>query len=177
MVPPTPPKPNQMYRAIQRINTSFPSFLRSKAFTWGFNSLIPYSGTTGLVVEQLDATRAVVHCRNRRRVQNHIKGVHATAMATLAESATGMLFGQYVPDNTHLPLLKSMNIQYKRMAKGNLTATATLTDEQIRLISTTDRGSTVVDVVVKDESGNEPIECALEWAWTVRKQNEKSTKK
>ena len=31
------------------------------------------------------------------QVQNHIKGVHACAMALLAESATGAVFGMNVP--------------------------------------------------------------------------------
>ena len=33
------------------------------------------------------------------QVQNHIKGVHACAMALLAESATGAVFGMNVPDS------------------------------------------------------------------------------
>ncbi len=48
---------------------------------------------------------AVLFAQNRFRVQNHIKGVHACAMAILAESATGTVFGMNV-DDSKLPLLK-----------------------------------------------------------------------
>ena len=35
---------------------------------------------------------------HRRKVQNHIGGVHATATALLAETATGMVVGMNLPD-------------------------------------------------------------------------------
>jgi acyl-coenzyme A thioesterase PaaI-like protein len=157
-----------MYRAVQWVHERVPKSLQSYAWTVGFNSVIPFAGTTGIKIQHLDAQKAVVVLSNRRRVQNHIKGIHATAMATLVESATGMVFGQHVPDNTHIPLLKSMHIDYKRRAIGNLTATATMTDDQAEQIATTDRGAVVIDVKVLDEEGNEPIQCAMEWAWTIK---------
>lgn len=66
-------------------------------------------------------------CLLSPRVQNHIKGVHACGMALLAESATGAAFGMNLPDEA-LPLLKSMSIDYVRVAKGDLRAIATLTE-------------------------------------------------
>ncbi len=45
----------------------------------------------------------------RRKVQNHIGGIHACGMALLSESATGLVFGMNVPDS-HVPLIKSMKV-------------------------------------------------------------------
>ena len=92
-------------------------------------------------------------------------------MATLAESATGMVFGVNVPD-THLPLLKSMTIHYTKLAKGNLQAVAQLDEEQIAKIQNDEKGSVVVPVKVTDEEGKEPIQVEMEWAWTPKRRKD-----
>jgi len=72
---------------------------------------VPFVGTARLQVETLEPERAILSVENKRRVQNHIDGVHAAAMALLAETATGFVVGMNLPDDT-LPLLKSMHIDY-----------------------------------------------------------------
>lgn len=159
-------KPNQLYSIVKRIN-DLPVF-RQQCLSLAFNTKVKYAGTTGLAIEQWDQHSATVHCKNRLRVQNHIGSVHATAMATLAESATGMVFGLHVPDS-HLPLLKSMKMEYKALSKGNLTAVATISQQQKLEISTTEKGSTIIPVKVTDEEGKQPVQCAMEWAWTPKR--------
>lgn len=179
-------------------NSAFPEYLRQKALTLAFNSNIKYAGTTGISIQKwgLTATNttdttskssaekasngsndqnkkvvvaeSIVYLKNRFHVQNHIGGIHATAMATLAESATGMVFGLFVPDKTHVPLIKSMNIQFTKRAIGNLKAHAILTKDQKEKITNTDRGATIVQVKVTDQNNNEPIQCQMEWAWTTK---------
>src|SRR3546814_5363711 len=130
-------------------------------------TLFPYTtlfrscaGTGGLRFEKLDASEAIVVIRNRRAVQNHIGGVHAAAMALLAETATGAVFGMNVPDD-RLPLLKAMHIDYQRRARGALRATATLSTAQRARIAADEKGELVVPVQVEDESGEAPIAATL----------------
>ena len=165
---PTAAGPNRLLRAVNQINQRAPTFLRGPLLSLAFNSNIKYAGTTGIAVEKWDSNQAVVHLKNRWRVQNHLKGVHATAMATLAESATGMVFGCQVPDS-HIPLLKSMKVDFVKRAQGDLKAVATISEEQKELIRTSDRGAAIIQVQVTDEAGNEPIHCEMEWAWTTKK--------
>jgi acyl-coenzyme A thioesterase PaaI-like protein len=101
-------------------------------------------------------------------VQNHIGGVHAAAMALLAETATGAVFGMTVPD-THLPLLKFMRVDYVKRANGSLRAEATLTPEQRQRLLTEDKGDLVVPVRVTDADGNEPIQVQMCWAWVPKR--------
>jgi acyl-coenzyme A thioesterase PaaI-like protein len=165
-----PAVPNRLLRVVDRINHNPVLFepLRKAALTMAFNLNIKYAGTTCIGIQRWDTESAVVQLKNRWHVQNHIGGIHATAMATLAESTTGMLFGLYVPD-THLPLLKSMKVAYTARAVGNLRAVATLTDEQKQIIQSTDKGSVIVPVKVTDSEGKEPIQCEMEWAWTQKR--------
>lgn len=166
-------QPNRLLRAVTKINTQVPQILRPSALSWTFNSYIRYAGTTGLRIDEWSPERAVVTCKNRWHIQNHLGTVHATAMATLAESATGMLFGLYVPDGTHVQLLKSLRIEYTAMAVGDLQAVATVF-ENAEQLGDTDRGSVIVPVKVTDAEGKEPIKCELTWAWTTRKKRTKT---
>ena|SRR5689334_9978177 len=140
------------------------SFLITKAFT----SQVPFAGTGNIRFDVLEEGRAVLHIANRRRVQNHIKGVHASAMGLLAETATGAVLGMTIPDDK-IPLMKSMHIDYVRRAKGGLRAEATLTPEMRQRVLSEEKGDFVVPLRVTDEAGEEPIKAQMTWAWVPKK--------
>lgn len=146
------------------LTSRLPYALRVRAFTFAFGSQIKFFNTAGLRFESVEAGRMVVKIRNQKKVQNHIKGVHAAAMALLAESATGAVFGFSLPGNK-LPLVKHMDVDYVRRAKGDLTAVATLSREDLARMEKDDKGEVEVQIVVTDEDGEEPIKARFVWAW------------
>jgi len=62
-----------------------------------------------------------------------------------------------------------MHIDYQRRMQGSLSATAQMTKDQQKNIVATDNGSLIIPVVIKDDSGQEPIVCKMEWAWVKKK--------
>jgi acyl-coenzyme A thioesterase PaaI-like protein len=159
--------PNRLSRSLALLER-LPAPLRTRARSLALGTVVPMVGTAGLAVEHLDAGRAVISVANRRRVRNHIGGVHAAAMALLAETATGFVVGMNVPDD-RVPVIKTLRVEFRRRARGALRAEATLSEEQRRLILETEKGETRVPVRVTDADGNEPIECEMTWAWTPRR--------
>ena len=160
---------NKLSRVVSRINKG-PQGLRSFLLTTVFNSQVKYAKTSRIKLLSVTNSQAVLKIENKKRVQNHIGGVHAIAASLLAESATGIVFGLNVPDS-HLPLLKSMTVNYLRRMVGDLQAVATLTDDQLKAISEQDKGDMQVKVVITDESGQEPIECFMDWAWVPKRRD------
>lgn len=160
---------NRLARAVGWLS-SLPAPLRNRATSLLFNSQVRFAGTGGLRFEKLDTGEAIVVIRNRRAVQNHIGGVHAAAMALLAETATGAVFGMNVPDD-RLPLLKTMHIDYQRRAQGALRAMASLSPAQRARIAADDKGELVVPVQIEDESGAAPIVATMTWAWVPKKRD------
>lgn len=158
---------NNITRAV-RVFAKLPRSARISALSFLFGNVVPFVGTSGLRYEELSASRVVVSLRNRRKVQNHIKGVHAAAMALLAETATGFVVGMNL-DDAKLPLIKSLHVDYKRRTVGDMRAVATLNDEQIALIRREPKGEVLVTISVTDESGEEPIQCQMLWAWVSKK--------
>ncbi|WP_232503447.1 DUF4442 domain-containing protein [Pseudogulbenkiania sp. NH8B] len=145
-----------------------PEGLRSFVLTRLFGRLVPFLGTAGLCFVEVGHDRLTVSLQNRRKVQNHIKGVHAAAMALLAETASGFVVGMNVPDSK-LMLLKSMHVDYLKRSQGSMKATAVLTPDQIRRMHEEEKGDAAVEVVVTDESGESPIRCEMIWAWVPKK--------
>ncbi|KZZ58032.1 DUF4442 domain-containing protein, partial [Oleiphilus sp. HI0125] len=117
---------------------------------------------------ELTTNRSAVTLTNKKSVQNHIGSVHAVASILIAESATGYLIGMNISDDC-VPVIKTIKADYVKRAKGNMRAEASLTDEQIKLITSSNKGETTVSVTVTDADGKEPILMEMVWAWTPKK--------
>lgn len=160
------PRPNQLSRTVAKLQ-SLP-VIGAWATSFVLGRVVPLVGTAGLRYEVIGPERVVVCIRNERKVQNHIKGVHAAAMALLAETATGFCVGMNLPDDK-LPLIKTMKIDYVRRSQGDMRAEASLRPEQIAQILSQDKGEVVVPVTITDASGEQPIQAEMTWAWVPKK--------
>lgn len=160
------PAINRLGRVVGLIN-HLPRALRPSLLSLLFASQVRFAGTARIRVVQLQRHRALLHLRNKSRVRNHIGGVHAAAMALLAESATGFLAAMNLPDD-RLLLIKTLRVDYLRRAQGDLQAQAELSPEQMAQIAREARGELRVPVSITDASGQEPIECEMLWAWRPR---------
>ena len=160
-------KPNRMMKIVNA-TSKLPQSLRVFTLSKAFGKVVPMVGTAGIRYELVSPEKVVISIKNKRPMQNHINGVHAAAMALLAETATGFVVGLNVPDSRMI-LIKSLHVDYKRITKGDLVATATLSDEQRQFIADNEKGELIVPITVIDESGNAPIECTMNWAWLPKK--------
>ena len=146
---------NRLLKLV-KATSKFPKGIRSTLWSKAFGYL------------EVDVNHVTVRLENQKNMQNHIKGVHAAAMALLAETATGFLTGLHIPDNRIL-LIKSLHVDYLKVVEGGLTATATLSTEQQKYIADHEKGELVIPVTVIDDAGNEPIQCQMLWAWLPKR--------
>ena len=152
-----------MARQLGRLS-EVPAFARPWFRSVVLRRAVPFTGTAGLDFLEMSPGRVEIGIANQRKVQNHIGGVHASAMNLLAETATGMVVGMNVRDDC-LPLAKELKMAFRRRATGALRAVATLTDEQRAAMQASNKGEIRVPVVVTDEAGVQPVECEFVWAW------------
>ena len=155
--------PNGLARQLQRLD-DVPAFARPWFRSVVLRRAVPFTGTAGLDFIEMGTGRVEIGIRNEKKVQNHIGGVHASAMNLLAETATGMVVGMNVRDDC-LPLAKELSMAFKKRATGGLKAVATLTAEQRAAMLASHKGEVQVKVTVTDEAGVEPVECVFTWAW------------
>jgi acyl-coenzyme A thioesterase PaaI-like protein len=157
------PTPSHLNRVVQKLGRLRPS-LRWRMLTWGFGKNVRFMRTARLQFQDLNEEHAVLYLRNRKRVQNHTGSVHAAAVALLAETASGTVLTMNLPDD-RVPLLKSMQLDYTKRAKGDLLAEATLDAAARKRVRAEAKGEIIVPVTVSDESGAQPVQCRMLWAW------------
>ena len=160
-------KDNRLYTLV-KTTSKFPKSIRSTLWSKAFGRVVPMVGTANIRYLEVDKNHVTVRIENQRNMQNHIKGVHAAAMALLAETATGFLTGLHIPDDRIL-LIKSLHVDYLKVAQGGLTANATLSADQQKFIADNEKGELLIPVTVIDDSGNEPIQCQMLWAWLPKR--------
>lgn len=132
--------------------------------------LVPFVSTLGIEYDALDADRAVCSLRDERSFHNHVGGLHAGAMFTLAETASGALVIGNFEDLINAgvtPLAASAEIAYTRLAQGAVTATAVMTrsPQEVR-DELAETGRTVqfgVEVALSTEAG-ETGRMTISWA-------------
>ena len=160
--------PNRLQRTLSRLDL-LPGVLRTAARTFALRRAIPFTGTAGLEFAVVTVDQSEIRVTNKKQVHNHIGGVHAAAMALLAETASGMVVGMNVRDDC-LPLCKTMRVRFRKRSTGGLTAKASLSGDQRSLMAIETKGEVVVPVTVTDEAGEQPIECEFVWAWIPKDQ-------
>ena len=158
---------NRLNRSLAKAK-KLPSALQPWAKNKAIGTAVPMVGTAGIKFEKISCEELVAHLPNKKKVQNHIKQLHAAASVLLAETATGILFGMNLPDDK-LPLMKSLTSKFIKRSTGKQTATATLTKKEIQRIRTEEKGDVQVNVKLIDETGTEVILAEMIWAWVPKK--------
>lgn len=139
--------------------------LRPPLVTRAVGEVIPFVDTAGCFIETYTPTRVAVRLDNREAVQNHLGGVHAAALALLAETASGLVVALNVPPES-APLLRTMDVSFDRYAQQAVVAEATLTADESEQIQSRPIGRMHVDVALTAPGRDETlVSSALEWAW------------
>ncbi|MFO8098273.1 MAG: DUF4442 domain-containing protein [Salinibacter sp.] len=155
---------NPFRRIATRYHDVAPS-LRRPLVTRAVGTVIPFVRTAGCFIEAYTPSRVAVRLDNREGVQNHLGGLHAAALALLAETATGLVVALNVPDGSS-PLLRTMDVSFDRFARDVAEAEATLTSDEQNTIQSRPIGQLRVDVQLTSPGAHEPVvEGQLKWAW------------
>ena len=107
--------------------------LRKLNFIFSYG--IPFNRPHGFKIKSIEENAITSIARYQRRNFNHIHGIHACAIATIAEfSAGSVLMMKFVPNQYRL-IMSKLEVKYHYQAKQDLFARAEITPEQVSSVN------------------------------------------
>jgi acyl-coenzyme A thioesterase PaaI-like protein len=119
----------------------------TRAFSRMIGVAAPYTGTMGAHVREVRSGYARVELPDRPRVRNHLRSIHAIALANLAE-LTGNVGVAYTLRDDQRFIVAGMSIDYVAKARGTITG-----ESSFELPDETGRFEIEVPVELRDDSG------------------------
>lgn len=98
--------------------------------------LIPLTRGMGIQLKELTPTRCEVFMPLKRKTRNHLKSVYFGAQMTLADITVGVLLFQRFPPGPFGGVIKRVEADFTRKAKGHLRCIGELTPELVDLFET-----------------------------------------
>jgi len=94
------------------------------AFSLLVGRMAPYTGSIGAKVVVLEPGRSEVVMRDRRSLRNHLRSVHAIALANLAELTGNVALAYSMPEDARF-IVAGFRITYVKKARGTITGRCT----------------------------------------------------
>lgn len=145
------------------IRSLWDRFNKLPAGTWLFSRalgrMVPYTGSIHPRVRELEAGHATIEMRDRRAVRNHLRSVHAIALANLAEVTTGLPLAYGVQPKGRT-ILVSLTVEYVKKARGTLVATSRFTPPDA-----SHDGEIEIPVEVRDADGVVVTRARARWRY------------
>lgn len=139
---------------------------------------IPFNRPHGFRITELRELHCQVYIPASRKNYNHLKGIHACALATGAELASGLSLLTLFQASHYRLIMAHLSVHYFLQARSDCLATASVTRNQSLAESQAqlaDQGKTqmTVGVTVEDSSGQ--IVSEAEISWQLKKWHEVRT--
>jgi acyl-coenzyme A thioesterase PaaI-like protein len=148
----------------------------SSFYLWLLNRLlwrlIPFNHSHKVSIYKISEEQVTIKLPYKRSNQNHLKGMHACALATLCEYACGIgLMTKLDPKNYRI-ILKEIKLDYLAQAKSDVFAAFTIDDitlqnEVIKPLSET--GVIVKTYTIEAFDKNSKAICTGQITWQLKK--------
>ena len=149
----------------------------SRRYLWLLNRIlrwvIPFNGPHKFQVLAISRQQITTRLPYRRSNFNHIKGLHACALATMAEFTTGLLLIHILGAKKYRIILQKLDIQYHYQGKMDARATFKINDDWLNEnvyspLSLTSSLIVVCPIEIHDVNGNHLSTGQVHWqlkAW------------
>lgn len=129
---------------------------------------VPFAAHVGVTLAEIGAGRATARLDQSHSTSNHIATMHAGALFTLAEAASGAaMAGMFLERLAGLrPVAASATIDFVKPAKGAITASAVVDGQQSELFAALDgegKARFPVKVRMTDAEDREVARMTVDW--------------
>jgi len=100
-----------------------------KVLNWSLNRMVPFNKPHGFRVTNIGDYSIRTFIPYRKRNLNHIRGLHACALATLSEFTTGFLLVSRLDGTKYRLIMQRLEMDYHFQGKMDATAEFTVSEE------------------------------------------------
>jgi acyl-coenzyme A thioesterase PaaI-like protein len=134
----------------------------------GLSQAIPFNVHLGLQTTSVAPDAGTVQLPDDEKLRNHVGSQHAGGLFAAGEAASGAAFvGAFLDIMGEItPLAESAQISYRKLAKGEITATARFGEDAEALKAKLREEGRIrfpVQVQITDSGGNIVAEMAVDW--------------
>lgn len=152
-------------RAVAKARTSS---LHLSLLNLALNRIVPFNKPHGFRIIEIGDDHIITLIPYRKRNLNHIKGLHACALATLSEFTTGLLLLTRLDGSKYRLIMQRLEMDYHYQGKMDAMATYSITKETIRqqILEPLETGDSVVivcEVKIHDREGNHLTTGRVHW--------------
>lgn len=146
----------------------------SKIQLWLLNRVINYAiafnKPHGFRATEITSNHVTIFTPYHKKNFNHVRGIHACAIATAGELAAGMILMYHFSPAVYRFILSNMQIEYCYQAKKNITATASLSIENkmmiVKTLENSEKTTQFVITEVKDE--DQKLIATVKTLWQIK---------
>lgn len=120
---------------------------------------VPYSGSIKARIRTLEPGHVVSELRDRRRVRNHLRSIHAIALANLGEITSGLAQMSLLAPGQR-GIVTRLSIEYFKKARGTLLAESTA---QAPVVNGNEDVELEVACDIRDSEGDVVARTTVRW--------------
>ncbi len=121
-----------MFNPAQLLEKAKTSQRHLKLLNFGLARMIPFNKPHGFRIIEIKDRCVTTLLPYKRMNWNHIKGLHACALATISEFTTGIVLLSSLDPNQYRIIMQRMEMDYHYQGKMNVTAKFEVTEEWLK---------------------------------------------
>ena len=130
-----------------------------RLLNWSLNRMVPFNKPHGFKVVAIGDFHLTTVIPYKKRNFNHIRGLHACALATLSEFTTGFLLVSKLDGRKFRIIMQRLEMDYHYQGKMNATAHFSTTEKWFaeniyEPLKSRDAVVVPCEVAIRDEKGN-----------------------
>ncbi len=156
---------------------------RASGRFWKLNFIlqrgIPFNARHNIKVVELTEERVSTRIPYKRKNFNHIKGIHACGLATVAEFCSGLALLQKLGSKKYRLIMATLRMEYHYQARSAATASFGISEEDIEqkvLDPLSSSGSVELECVVPVHDDKENHLCTAHITWQIKSWEKVRTK-
>lgn len=106
-----------MFEAAKLVEKAKTSSFYRRLLNWSSDRMVPFNSPHGFAIEKLEDYALHIRIPYKRKNLNHIKGLHACALATLSEYTTGFLLITRLDAKKYRLIMKRLEMDYHYQGK------------------------------------------------------------